>query len=50
VSSQNPREERRLAQQLVFFHEGQIAEEGPPEQIFADPRNENLRTFIPTIL
>jgi ABC-type polar amino acid transport system ATPase subunit len=41
---------RRVGSRVLFFHEGQIAEEGPPEQIFADPRNENLRTFIQSIL
>ena len=41
-----------LALEKSFFHEDeeQIAEEGPPEQIFTDPRNENLRTIIQSIL
>jgi len=41
---------RRVGSRVLFFHEGQIAEQGPPEQIFTDPRNENLRTFIQSIL
>ena len=41
---------RRVGSRVLFFHEGQIAEEGPPEQIFTHPRNENLRTFIQSIL
>jgi polar amino acid transport system ATP-binding protein len=41
---------RRVGSRVLFFHEGQIAEEGPPEQIFTDPRTENLRTFIQSIL
>ena len=41
---------RRVGSRVLFFHEGQIAEEGPPERIFTDPRNENLRTFIQSIL
>jgi polar amino acid transport system ATP-binding protein len=41
---------RRVGSRVLFFHEGQIAEEGSPEQIFTDPRNENLRTFIQSIL
>ena len=41
---------KRVGSRVLFFHEGQIAEEGPPEQIFTDPRNENLRTFIQSIL
>ncbi len=41
---------RRVGNRVLFFHEGQIAEQGPPEQIFTEPRNENLRTFIQSIL
>jgi len=35
---------------VLFIHEGQIAEQGPTEQIFTAPQNENLRTFIQSIL
>ncbi len=41
---------RRVGDLVLFIHEGQIAEEGIPEQIFSAPRNENLRTFIQSIL
>ena len=41
---------RRVGSRVLFFHEGQIAEEGLPEQIFTNPQNENLRTFIQSIL
>ncbi len=41
---------RRVADRVLFIHEGQIAEEGPTEQIFVAPRNESLRTFIESIL
>jgi len=41
---------RRVADRVLFIHEGQIAEEGPTEQIFTAPQNENLRTFIQSIL
>mgnify|MGYP001001023460 FL=1 len=41
---------RRVGSRVLFFHEGRIAEEGPPAQIFTHPRNENLRTFIQSIL
>ncbi|HWU41669.1 MAG TPA: amino acid ABC transporter ATP-binding protein [Candidatus Acidoferrum sp.] len=41
---------RRVANRVLFIHEGQIAEEGPTEQIFTAPRNENLRGFIQSIL
>jgi len=41
---------RAVADRVLFVHEGQIAEEGFTEQIFATPRNENLRSFIQSIL
>jgi polar amino acid transport system ATP-binding protein len=41
---------RHVADRVLFIHEGQIAEEGPTEQIFTMPQNENLRTFIQSIL
>jgi polar amino acid transport system ATP-binding protein len=41
---------RRVADRVLFIHEGQIAEEGPTEQLFTAPQNENLRTFIQSIL
>jgi polar amino acid transport system ATP-binding protein len=41
---------RRVGSRVLFFHEGQIAEEGPPEQIFTSPQTEELRTFIQSIL
>jgi glutamine transport system ATP-binding protein len=41
---------RKVGDRVLFFHEGEIAEQGPPEQIFTDPRHENLRTFIQSIL
>jgi ABC-type polar amino acid transport system ATPase subunit len=41
---------RKVGDRVLFFHEGEIAEQGSPEQIFTDPRHENLRTFIQSIL
>jgi ABC-type polar amino acid transport system ATPase subunit len=41
---------RAVADRVLFVHEGQIVEEGSTEQIFAAPRNENLRSFIQSIL
>jgi polar amino acid transport system ATP-binding protein len=37
---------RRVADRIVFLHEGRIAEEGPPEQIFDNPQNEATREFL----
>lgn len=37
---------REVADRVVFFDKGVIAEEGPPEQIFTAPRSERLRAFV----
>ena len=37
---------RALADRLLFFDAGQIAEEGTPEQVFGDPRHERTREFL----
>ncbi|HTU02372.1 MAG TPA: amino acid ABC transporter ATP-binding protein [Candidatus Sulfotelmatobacter sp.] len=41
---------RRVADRVLFIHEGKIAEEGPPDRIFSAPRNDNLKSFIQSIL
>lgn len=41
---------RRVANRVLFIHQGEIAEEGSTQQIFTAPQNENLRTFIQSIL
>ena len=35
-----------LSDHVVFLHEGRIAEEGPPEELFGNPRTERLRGFL----
>jgi len=35
-----------LSDHVVFLHEGRIAEEGPPEALFGNPRTERLRGFL----
>ena len=37
---------RNVATKVVFLHGGQIEEQGPPEQIFGEPKSERLRKFI----
>ena len=37
---------REMADHVLFFDGGRIAESGPPEQIFGDPRNERTREFV----
>jgi polar amino acid transport system ATP-binding protein len=35
---------REMADRILFFDEGRIAEEGPPEEIFTQPRQERTRS------
>ena len=41
---------KRTADRICFFHEGRILEEGPPEQIFDDPKTEECRKFVGALL
>jgi polar amino acid transport system ATP-binding protein len=41
---------RDVATQVCFLDGGRIAESGPPEQIFADPREERTRAFLRRVL
>jgi ABC-type polar amino acid transport system ATPase subunit len=37
---------RDMADRILFFDAGRIAESGPPEQIFSCPQNERTREFV----
>jgi ABC-type polar amino acid transport system ATPase subunit len=37
---------RDMADRILFFDCGRVAEAGPPEQIFACPQNERTREFL----
>jgi polar amino acid transport system ATP-binding protein len=37
---------RDMADLVLFFDDGRVAESGPPEQIFCEPRNERTREFL----
>jgi ABC-type polar amino acid transport system ATPase subunit len=37
---------RAAADRVLFMDEGLVVEEGPPDQIFGDPRHERTRAFI----
>jgi len=41
---------REVADRLLFLEEGQIVEEGPPEQIFGNAKEERTRRFLSQIL
>lgn len=37
---------RDVSDRVAYFHEGQVEEIGPPEQIFGAPRSENTKRFL----
>ncbi|HEX2025222.1 MAG TPA: amino acid ABC transporter ATP-binding protein [Actinomycetota bacterium] len=41
---------REVCDRMVFLHEGQIVEEGPPERILSDPDDPRTRKFLAAVL
>ena len=41
---------REVASKVCFLHEGVILEEGPPDQIFGNPREERTQAFLKRIV
>jgi polar amino acid transport system ATP-binding protein len=41
---------REVATSVCFLEAGRILEQGPPEQLFADPREERTRQFLRRVL
>ena len=41
---------RDFADRVLFFDHGRVLEEGPPDQIFSDPREERTRSFLKKIV
>ena len=40
---------REVASYVIYLHNGVIEEEGPPDQVFGDPKSERLKQFISSI-
>lgn len=37
---------REVANRVIFLHQGRIEEDGPPEQVFGNPKSERCRQFL----
>jgi len=37
---------RDVSSEVIFLHEGQIEEKGPPREVFTNPRSERFRQFL----
>jgi polar amino acid transport system ATP-binding protein len=41
---------REVSSKVCFLYAGRIEEEGPPAQIFSEPRSERTRQFLRSII
>jgi len=41
---------KEFADRVCFFYQGKIAEQGPPDRLFAEPENERTRHFLSAVL
>ena len=41
---------REFADRVCFFDQGKIAEQGPPQELFAEPKNERTRQFLSAVM
>ncbi len=40
---------REVSSHVIYLHNGVIEEEGPPEQLFGDPKSERLKQFLKSV-
>ncbi|MFT4959323.1 MAG: polar amino acid transport system ATP-binding protein [Paracoccaceae bacterium] len=41
---------REISDRVCFFYDGKIAEQGTPDQLFGDPKNERTKQFLHAVL
>ncbi|WP_304466041.1 amino acid ABC transporter ATP-binding protein [Tropicimonas sp. IMCC34011] len=41
---------REVADRVIYIHQGEIVEEGAPEQVFDDPQHERTQSFLSRVL
>jgi polar amino acid transport system ATP-binding protein len=41
---------KEFADRVCFFFQGRIAEDAPPKELFANPKNERTRQFLHAVL
>ena len=41
---------KEISDRVCFFYAGKIAEQGPPDQIFSNPKNERTQQFLSAVL
>jgi len=46
MTTHNLGQARRLADEIVFIHQGRVAEQTPADRFFADPQSQDARVFL----
>ena len=41
---------RDISDRVIYMNDGVIAEEGTPEEIFTNPKNERTKQFLQSVL
>jgi polar amino acid transport system ATP-binding protein len=41
---------KEISDRVCFFYQGKIAEQGPPDELFSNPKNERTRQFLHAVL
>ena len=41
---------QEVADQVIYMHDGKIVEEGPPQDLFNNPKNQRTRDFLEAVL
>ena len=41
---------REVSSEVVYLHEGRVAEQGPPDEMFSNPKSEEFRKFISNVM
>ncbi|GHC28898.1 amino acid ABC transporter ATP-binding protein [Aidingimonas halophila] len=41
---------REVADRVIYIHQGEIVEQGPPHEVFDNPRNERTQNFLSRVL
>ncbi len=40
---------RKVADRIIFMHEGRVHESGPPQALFSNPQTQELKQFLSSL-
>ena len=41
---------KEISDRVCFFHGGKIVEQGPPDEVFGNPKDRHMRQFLNAVL